>query len=35
LVEHGSPEDLLKRFGRKTLEDVFLDVARGQNGEAA
>ena len=35
LVERGSPEDLLKRFGRKTLEDVFLDVARGQNGEAA
>ena len=35
LVERGSPEDLLKRFGRKNLEDVFLDVARGQNGEAA
>jgi ABC-2 type transport system ATP-binding protein len=35
LVERGSPEDLLRRFGRKTLEDVFLDVARGQNGEAA
>ena len=33
LVERGSPEDLLKRFGRKTLEDVFLDVARGQHGE--
>ncbi|MDA1048714.1 MAG: ABC transporter ATP-binding protein [Verrucomicrobia bacterium] len=35
LVERGSPVDLLKRFGRKTLDDVFLDVARGQNGEAA
>ena len=35
LVERGSPSDLLKRFGRKNLEDVFLDVARGQNGEAA
>ena len=35
LVERGSPLDLLKRFGRKTLEDVFLDVARGENGEAA
>jgi ABC-2 type transport system ATP-binding protein len=35
LVERGSPEDLLKRFGRKTLEDVFLDVARGQHGETA
>ncbi len=30
LVERGSPEDLLKRFGRETLEQVFLDVARGE-----
>jgi ABC-2 type transport system ATP-binding protein len=35
LVERGSPADLLRRFGRKTLEDVFLDVARGQHGEVA
>ena len=25
----GSPVELLRRFGRTTLEDVFLDVARG------
>ena len=30
LVERGSPAELLKRFGRKNLEDVFLDVARGE-----
>lgn len=30
LVERGSPAELLKRFGRQTLEDVFLDVARGE-----
>ena len=30
LVERGSPNELIERFGRKTLEDVFLDVARGK-----
>ncbi|MFP6899925.1 MAG: ABC transporter ATP-binding protein [Opitutales bacterium] len=34
LVERGSPDALIKRFGRQTLEDVFLDVARGDNGSA-
>ncbi len=29
LVERGSPKELIDRFGRQTLEDVFLDVARG------
>jgi ABC-2 type transport system ATP-binding protein len=29
LVERGAPEELINRFGRKTLEDVFLEVARG------
>ena len=29
LVERGSPRELIERFGRQTLEDVFLDVARG------
>ena len=29
LEADGSPDDLLHRFGRETLEDVFLDVARG------
>ena len=34
LVEQGSPSELIERFGRKTLEDVFLEVAKGE-GEAA
>ncbi len=28
LVDRGTPEDLLGRYGRRTLEDVFLDIAR-------
>jgi len=39
IVEDGSPADLLRRFGRGNLEDVFLDIARGRrkdaDGEAA
>ena len=27
LVEEGSPQDLLKKYDRKTLEEVFLDVS--------
>ncbi|MGD1934858.1 MAG: ABC transporter ATP-binding protein [Candidatus Phaeomarinobacter sp.] len=29
IVDRGSPSDLLARYGRTTMEDVFLDVARG------
>ena len=28
LVDQGSPADLLERYGRDDLEDVFLDIAR-------
>jgi ABC-2 type transport system ATP-binding protein len=28
LVDRGSPQELLDRYGRRTLEDVFLDIAR-------
>jgi ABC-2 type transport system ATP-binding protein len=28
LVDEGSPQDLLARYGRATLEEVFLDIAR-------
>ena len=28
LVDQGAPEDLLARYGRATLEQVFLDIAR-------
>ena len=30
IVDRGSPADLLNRYGRATLEEVFLDVARGR-----
>jgi ABC-2 type transport system ATP-binding protein len=28
IVDRGTPGDLLERYGRDTLEDVFLDIAR-------
>ena len=31
VVDQGSPSALLKRYRRETLEDVFLDIARGRN----
>jgi len=34
IEDDGTPEHLLARYGRETLEEVFLDVARGR-GEAA
>ena len=34
LIDDASPADLLARYGRSNLEDVFLDVARGRvNGK--
>jgi ABC-2 type transport system ATP-binding protein len=37
IVDQGSPDDLLLRYGREDLEDVFLDIARDrrQAAEAA
>lgn len=29
IVDHGSPSALLDRYGRETMEQVFLDIARG------
>ena len=29
VVDHGSPADLIGRYGRETMEEVFLDIARG------
>lgn len=29
IVDRGAPADLLRRYGRDTLEQVFLDIARG------
>jgi ABC-2 type transport system ATP-binding protein len=28
IVDSGAPKDLIVKYGRTTLEDVFLDVAR-------
>jgi ABC-2 type transport system ATP-binding protein len=33
IVDTGSPQDLIARYGRRTLEEVFLDVARGRDRE--
>jgi len=30
VVDHGSPRELIERYGRGTMEEVFLDVARGR-----
>jgi ABC-2 type transport system ATP-binding protein len=36
IVDSGSPADLLGRYGRRTLEEVFLDIARDRrNGASA
>ena len=34
LVDQGSPEALLTRYDRTTLEDVFLDIARNRRSES-
>jgi ABC-2 type transport system ATP-binding protein len=28
IVDRGSPGELIARYGRQTLEEVFLDIAR-------
>ena len=30
LVDRGAPEALIARYGRQTMEEVFLDIARGE-----
>ena len=34
VVDQGAPADLIARYGRETMEEVFLDVARGRNEDA-
>jgi ABC-2 type transport system ATP-binding protein len=29
VVDQGSPTELIGRYGRDTMEEVFLDIARG------
>jgi len=35
MVDSGSPADLIKRYGRASLEEVFLDIARAATNLAA
>ena len=35
IVDRGSPDALLKRYGRTTMEEVFLDIARDRRNLAA
>jgi ABC-2 type transport system ATP-binding protein len=35
VVDRGSPKDLLARYGRQDLEDVFLDIARDRRSATA
>jgi ABC-2 type transport system ATP-binding protein len=35
LVDRGAPADLVARYGRRNLEEVFLDIVRGPGAEAA
>lgn len=32
IVEDGTPEDIIRRFGRENLEEVFIDIARHSGG---
>ena len=32
IVDRGAPADLIARYGRANLEEVFLDIARAPNG---
>jgi ABC-2 type transport system ATP-binding protein len=34
IVDRGSPDDLLERYGRDDMEEVFLDIARGRRQAA-
>ena len=35
VVDQGSPQQLIARYGRETMEEVFLDIARGREDERA
>jgi ABC-2 type transport system ATP-binding protein len=32
IVDRGAPAELIRRYGRRTLEEVFLDIARDRGG---
>jgi ABC-2 type transport system ATP-binding protein len=33
IIDRGAPGALIKSYGRTSLEEVFLDIARGRNGD--
>ena len=33
IVDSGTPKELVKKYGRSNMEEVFLDVARGRQIE--
>ena len=33
IVDQGAPDSLIKKYGRASLEEVFLDIARGREGD--
>jgi ABC-2 type transport system ATP-binding protein len=35
IVDQGSPAELISRYGRKSMEEVFLDVARDRKGNGS
>jgi len=35
IVDTGSPDELLRRYGRTQLEEVFIDIARGSEARQA
>jgi ABC-2 type transport system ATP-binding protein len=35
IVDRGAPDELLRRYGRQNLEEVFLDIARDRRAAAA
>lgn len=35
IVDRGTPAELIDRYGRQTMEEVFLDIARGHGAAAA
>jgi len=35
IVDSGAPDALISRYGRSTMEEVFLDIARGTGKGAA
>jgi ABC-2 type transport system ATP-binding protein len=35
VVDQGAPAELIERYGRQTMEEVFLDIARGASVDAA